>query len=580
MADTDLQSAVKRCRGPLFLLLAFSAGINLLALASPIYMLQLYDRVLASRSIDTLVWVSMIVLAALAVLSALEAVRRIMLARLATWLQEDLTSSVLQSAVAAAESNPSLAGTAVSDLATLRGFMVGPGIIPLFDAPWTPLFLFILFAVHPLLGLIGLGSAVGLFCLALISEALTSRPSKEWGEAARREQQGAASLVQNADVIKAMGMVSGVLRRLREQAADAIAIQSRVERRNTAVLSLSRFFRLAAQTLIMGAGAWLVIQDNASAGLIFASSFLLSRALAPIDNAISTWKALAMARAAYNHLNQLLAAAPQTCRGMRLPVPQGRLQVEGLAFIPPGTATPALRGLTFQLAAGDVLAVVGPSAAGKSTLARLLSGCCGPTHGRIRLDGADLSTWQQSAGGSHVGYLPQDVALFEGSVRQNISRFTEGDSDEVVDAARLVGLHETIMGLPEGYDTQIGAGGLRLSGGMRQRVGIARAVFGHPRLVILDEPNASLDHDGESALDGVIEALRAERTTVIIVTHRPAILNQADKLLLLRNGSIDAFGGRDSVIAQVAKAHQNAQRDIRIERSSELATVGGHHHVG
>jgi PrtD family type I secretion system ABC transporter len=333
------------------------------------------------------------------------------------------------------------------------------------------------------------------------------------------------------------------------------------------VLGLSKYARLMVQTLILATGAWLVIHQEASAGAMFASSFLLGRALAPVENAIGTWKTWVSARLAYRRLNELLRAAPPREEGMEMPRPQGELVVERVTYVPPGAEAPALRGVSLGLTPGQVVGIIGPSAAGKSTLARLIAGSWVPTAGNVRLDGADIQVWLDSGGAKHIGYLPQDIELFAGSVKDNIARLGEAEPAQVIEAATLVGLHETIMRLPRGYDSEIGEGGLKLSGGQRQRLGLARALFGRPRLVILDEPNASLDHEGEEALVRAIGHLKAQGTTVVVIAHRPSILGQADKLLVLRQGMVDAFGDRNEVIAKLNAA---ASQQIGAQRGPAL----------
>ena len=568
MVRSEISAALRACRGPLLLLAFFSACINFLALASPIYMLQLYDRVLSSRSQDTLLWLTVIVIAALAVLSCLEAIRRMMLTKLGAWLDDRLGPMVLASSVRAAGRDAPSARAAAGDLSAIRSFFTGPTITPFFDAPWSPLFIGVLFLIHPLLGMVGVAAGILLLSLAVINEMLTRRAHRQWSESASIGQQFSNSVVQNADVIRAMGMLDGVLQFRRDTVRSGTAAQAKAERRGALVQSLSKFSRLAVQTAIMGVGAWLVIHDQASPGVIFAGSFLLSRALAPIDNAIGTWKSIVVTRAAYKRLDALMAADPPRERGMPLPVPLGWLRAENVSYFPPGCEEPTLRNLSFDLPAGEVLGIVGPSAAGKSTLARLIAGSCNPTRGHVRLDGADLDVWQRANGAHHVGYLPQDVELFDGTIQQNISRFTVGDSDAVVEAAQLAGLHGTIMRLPQGYETPIGAGGMRLSGGLKQRVGLARAVFGFPRLLVLDEPNASLDQAGEEALHNAIVTLKTNGVTILVVTHRPSVLSLTDKLLLICNGAIEAYGTRESVIARVAAVHRAAAGNVALNHSN------------
>jgi len=405
----------------------------------------------------------------------------------------------------------------------------------------------VLFLLHPLLGLIGLGAAVLLFGLALLNEVSTRAMLVQADKAAARGQASAARSLRNAEVVQAMGMAEGVIGSWRRESAEGRQARADAGRRGDTVLALSKFSRLAVQTVVMGAAAWLAIRQDVSPGAIFAGSFLLSRALAPVENAVGTWKSVIGARAAYARLKDFAVAAAVPPPAMALPPPEGTLGVEQVTYRPPGADAPTLRGVSFALAPGEILGVLGASAAGKTTLARLIAGTLDPTAGVVRLDGADIRLWHAAGGGRHLGYLPQDIELFPGSVRANIARLGDADPESVIAAATLVGLHETIMRLPQGYDTDIGEGRLKLSGGQRQRVGLARALFGDPRLIVLDEPNSSLDHEGELALLHAVAAIKARGATVVIITHRPSVLSLADKLLILRNGAMEAYGARAEV---------------------------------
>jgi PrtD family type I secretion system ABC transporter len=547
-----VHKALRACRGAFGIIMVFSLAINLLTLATPLYMMQVFDRVLGSRSGDTLVMLTLITVLAIGVLALLEAIRAQMLVRVGNWLDDRLGPTVFSGALRAAlRSDPARAAQGLRDLGTMRGFIAGPTVTPLLDAPWSPIFIVALFALHPMLGLVGLGGGVVLFGLGFMNEILTKQPLQRANLAASKTHQRAEAALRNAEVIRAMGMGEGVLRLWRRDSAGAHEAQRAAGTRGGMILAFSKFFRLLVQTVILGVGAWLVIHQEASAGAMFAASFLLGRALAPVENAIGTWRSLVAARLAHRRLDELVAALPDEGKGMELPRPLGELAVERLVFVPPGGEEPTLRGVSFDLAPGEVLGIIGPSAAGKSTLARLIAGTWTPTAGKVRLDGADIGVWHDSGGSQHIGYLPQDIELFAGTVRDNIARLGDANPTAVIEAAKLVGLHELIMRLPRGYNSEIGEAGLRLSGGQRQRIGLARAVFGKPRLVVLDEPNASLDHEGEEALHHAIARLKETGTTVVMIAHRPSVLGLADKLLVLRNGAVDAYGSRAEVIAKL-----------------------------
>ena len=567
---SELRKALRACRGALAIVMGFSLAINLLMLASPLYMMQVFDRVLGSRSGDTLVMLTLITVLAIAVMTLLDAIRAQMLVRIGNWLDDRLGPTVFSGALRVAlRSDPGRAAQGLRDLGTMRGFITGPTVTPLLDAPWAPIFIIALFALHPVLGLIGLGGGAILFGLAVINEIITKQPLKRANMAASQTHQRAEAALRNAEVIRAMGMGEGVLRLWRRDSAGSNDATRAAGTRGGVILAFSKFFRLIVQTVILGAGAWLVIRQEASAGAMFASSFLLGRALAPVENAIGTWKSLVAARLAHRRLEELVAVLPDETKGMELPRPVGELSVERLVFVPPGADEPTLRGVGFDLAPGEVLGIIGPSAAGKSTLARLIAGTWTPTAGKVRLDGADIGVWHDSGGSQHIGYLPQDIELFAGTVRDNIARLGDANPTAVIEAAKLVGLHEIIMRLPRGYNSEIGEAGLRLSGGQRQRIGLARAVFGRPRLVVLDEPNASLDHEGEEALHHAIARLKETGTTVVMIAHRPSVLGLADKLLVLRNGTVEAYGSRAEVIAKLNAPAANGRAPVPMHKQVE-----------
>ncbi|MEZ0168597.1 type I secretion system permease/ATPase [Microvirga sp. TS319] len=549
---TEIERAFSLCRVSLLLVFALSFFVNLLALTVPLYLLQIYDHVLSSRSFDTLVMLTSIVVVALAVHAILEALRRSMLGRIGTWLDDRLQASVLISAVQSALRNdPSAAAQAWRDLSGLRSFFSGTACTALFDLPWTPIFILAMILVHPLLGVIGFTASIVLFGLALLNEMVTrnlfARSSAAWVESQHRFE----SLLRNVEAISTMGMLPGVARLLHENQSYAKEAQLTASARAAAIQAFARFVRLLTQVIVMACAAWLVIVHDVSPGAIFASSILLGRSLGPVEGAIGTWKAVTSARLGYSRLQKIMAAAPQGREVMRLPRPSGALTLERVTFTPPGADTPTVRRLTFSLDPGEILGVVGPSGAGKSTLARLIAGTLAPTSGHVRLDGADIAIWQASGGHHYFGYLPQDIELFGGTVRDNIARLQDAPSEDVIAAATLVGLHETIMRLPRGYETDIGEGGLRLSGGQRQRLGLARAFFGNPQLIVLDEPNASLDPDGEEALRQAIQEMRDRGTTIVIIAQRLGILNLSDKVLVLDNGAMNAFGRRREVAEKI-----------------------------
>ena len=562
-----LTSVLAACRGGFFAVVFFSLCINLLMLVAPLYMLQIFDRVLSSRSTDTLLFLTLIAGIALVALALLEAVRNSVMVRLGTWLDQRLSGAVLSGNVVATlrhGRDPSI--QSLRDLSTFRTFLTGPAIFPIMDAPWTPIFLAVIFLLHPLLGWLSVAGALVLLALALSNEFATRKLLQDANVAAIRAFGQAESTVRNADVVEAMGMLPNLVRRWHRHNVDTLALQAQASGRSGRITAFAKFVRQFLQVGVLGVGAWLVLRDELTPGAMIAASILMSRALAPVDMAINAWKSAVTARGAYGRIRRQLDEAPPPGRPMKLPAPQGALQVSGLAYIHPSASEPALRGITFGLDPGETLGIIGPTAAGKSTLARILVGNLQPRTGDARLDGVDVAQWHPEDLGRHIGYLPQDVELFNGTVRENIARMGESDPEEVVKAARLAGVHDMILHLPQGYDTEIGDRGAVLSGGQRQRIALARAVYGKPSFIVLDEPSASLDNSGEEALLNTIAALKDGGATLVVIAHRPNILRHVDKILVLRNGLIDKFGPRDDIIRQVTGPAPSQSPPVHTER--------------
>lgn len=552
--QTEVENAFRLCRNSLALVAGLSFFVNLLALTMPLYLLQVYDHVLSSQSLDTLFMLTIIVIFALALHAVIEALRREMLARVGAWLEERLQAPVLTAAVQAAlRADPAGAAQAWRDLGTLRQFFGGSACTALFDLPWTPIFLLAMTLVHPLLGAIGIVASLILFGFAWINETVTRAPFARAAAASSESQHRFESLMRNVEAITAMGMLPGVARILSDEQALAKAAQLSAGTRASTIQALARFVRFLAQVLVMATASFLVIRHDVSPAAIFAASILLGRSLGPVEGAIGTWKAVTNVRLAYDRIRRIMQAAPPPVKGMELPAPSGLLEVEQLTYVPPGSAEPIVRRLSMMVSAGKVLGIVGPSGAGKSTLGRLIAGTVPPTTGHVRLDGADIGVWMASGGHRYFGYLPQDVELFAGTVAENISRLSEASSGEVIAAARLVDLHDIVMRLPRGYDTHIGESGARLSGGQRQKLGLARAFFGDPRLIVLDEPNASLDPEGEEALRRAIDEMKARGATIIVIAQRLGILSVADSVLVLDNGMVNAYGERREIAERIAQ---------------------------
>jgi PrtD family type I secretion system ABC transporter len=546
---------------PLFLYAAlFSLAINLLLLAPPLYMLQVFDRVLSSSSQETLLVLTIAALVALALMALLDVLRARLLVAAGVMLDRRIGPQVLDGLLA---QTAKLGGAAylhgLRDVNTLRGFLSGAGLLALFDAPWLPLFVLLIFLFHPVLGAVALAGAVLMLLLAFLNERLTRQHVEDAQVQARRAGRFIDANVRNAEVVAALGMLPAVTRRWVRLNDGALREQAKVNSLGGTFSGLTKFARQFIQLAMLAAGAFLVVSQDLTAGLMIAATIILGRALAPVETLVAGWRSLAEARAAWRRLRELFQGMPPAEPGTELPAPQGRLEVEQVVFKLPGAERPTIRGVSFSLKPGEALGLIGPSASGKSTLVRLAVGVWKPLAGTVRLDGADVAAWPRERLGPHLGYLPQDVELFGGTVAENIARLAEPDAAEVIRAAQRAHVHELVLRLPKGYDTDIGESGQALSPGQRQRIGLARALYGRPRLVVLDEPNANLDHEGEAALLRTLQTLKEEGVTVVIVAHRPSLLRGVDRLLVLREGAMDMFGPRAEVMARLTRAAPRAR---------------------
>ncbi|PBB85314.1 MULTISPECIES: type I secretion system permease/ATPase [unclassified Mesorhizobium] len=551
-----LRTAMSDCAPGLLGIGLFSAVTNVLALTGSLYMLQVYDRVLPSQSVPTLVGLTIGMLGLYAAYGLLDFVRLRLLVRIASRLYRNLH----QRAFAISVLLPLKAGREADrvdplrDLEHLRGFLSGSGPTVIFDAPWIPFYLLIIYMLHPSLGVLATIGALAVVALTAAAEILGRRPARLTSEAMISQRALAESGRRNAEVVHAMGLSSRLARRWSDTVHGYLTHQERLSDIIGGTSSLSKALRMALQSSVLGLGAYLVIGGEASPGVIIASSILLGRALAPVDAAIGNWKGFLTTRHSYFQLQATLGAFEDPIEPMELPRPETRLTVERLTVAPPGVPKPTVLDASFQLSSGAGLAIVGPSGSGKTTLVRALVGAWKPLHGKVRLDGASLEQWNPHSLGAHIGYLPQDVELFDGTVADNISRFGgKSDPKGVLAAARAAGVYSMIMHLPEGFQTRIGEGGRALSAGQRQLIGLARALYGEPFLVVLDEPNSNLDVEGDAALAGAILAVRQRGGIVIVVAHRPSALTNIDQVLVLANGMVRSFGSREKVLASVAR---------------------------
>ncbi|AZD80205.1 type I secretion system permease/ATPase [Pseudomonas chlororaphis] len=552
--ENSLKNALKVCRDSFVFVGFFSFFINALMLVPTFYMLQVYGRVMTSGSLTTLAMLTLIMTALVITLGSLEWVRSRIMVRVSTRLDVLLGRQVYKASFKRALDSGGMDASAQSlnDLTGLRQFLSSSGLFAFFDAPWLPIYIAVMFLFHPWFGWVATGSALLLIVLAFVNEKLTGPVLAE----ANKEHIGATlhttKNLRNAEVIESMGMLDTLMDRWGRRQRSVLLLQSLASDRGGMVTTLSRTFRLLVQSLVLGLGAYLAVDHQVGAGLVFAGAVLLGRALAPIDLMIGSWKGFIAARSQYNRLNEILGKQQAQPERLSLPAPEGQVQVENLIVAAPGSNTPILKNISFSVPAGCVVGIIGPSASGKSTLARALIGVWPPQHGVVRLDGADISTWDKHELGPYIGYLPQDIELFEGSIGENIARFAEIDSAKVIQAARTAGVHEMILLLPDGYDTVIGSEGVMLSAGQRQRIGLARALYGNPRLIILDEPNSNLDEVGDRALAAAIGQIKHTGATLFVITHRTNIVSQLDRLLVMKAGMVGLYGPREEVLAELS----------------------------
>jgi len=552
-SKTDLQQALQQCRDSFVAVGIFSLFSNLLMLVPAFYMLQVYDRVVTSGSMPTLVMLTIIAMFLLGTMGALEWVRSRILVRVSARLDGLLGQRIYDVCFKRALQTGASAGSArpLQDLNGLRQFLSGNGPYAFFDAPWLPVYLLIMFLFHPLIGVLGVVAATVLITLAVANERFTSPPLAEANATHSNTSNATSTNLRNAEIIASMGMLGRLRQRWAERNQRTLAFQGLASDRAGLFMSLSKTLRLAVQSLALGLGAYLAVKQEISPGTMIAGAILLGRALAPVDQMIGAWKGFVAARGQYDRLNELLEAIPAEEPGLPLPAPAGAITAEGAAIVPPGARTPVVVGASFAIQPGEFVGVIGPSAAGKSTLIRGLLGVWPTAAGSIRIDGAESASYDREQLGPHLGYLPQDIELFDGTVGENIARFGELDAEKIVQAARDAGVHEMILKLPEGYDTVIGQSGGVLSGGQRQRIGLARALYGAPAIIVLDEPNSNLDSQGNAALQQAMRGLRERRATLIIITHRTSVLGEVDKLLLMREGRVADFGPRDQVLGRL-----------------------------
>jgi ATP-binding cassette subfamily C exporter for protease/lipase len=546
----------------------FTAAMNFMLLAPSLYMLEVYDRVLSSRNEFTLLMLTLIVVLIFVIYGALDAVRSYAVIEMSKKIDANLNERTY---TAAFEQNlktrGSNAGQALNDLTTLRQFVTGPSLYAFFDAPWFPFYLIVIYLFNFWLGVFSTFCMLLLILLAYINETVTHKPLSEANTLAVQSSNLAANNLRNAEILEVMGMLPGIRKRWFELHQKFMSIQALASERAATLGATTKFVRVTTQSLVLGLAAYLVLIDQITPGMMIAATILLGKALGPVEAVIGAWRQWRGAVSSYERLNKLLVENPQRNTGMSLPRPEGSIQLEHVYAAAPGGQKHILKDLTFQLEPGDILGVIGPSASGKSTLAKIMVGLWNATPNCVRIDGADAFRWNKDELGPALGYVPQDIEMLPGTVSENIARFYSFQSEEVIEAAKIAGVHEMILGFEKGYDTVIGDGGSILSGGQKQRIALARAIFGQPSIVVLDEPNSNLDDLGELALLNAVTHLRSRKTTAVIITHRTSLLRATNKLLYLHEGSVKAFGPTQKVL----EALQRESAKLTAQKQGDIA---------
>lgn len=557
LGDEEFGESLKRGRAAvrhnITFVLVLSCATNLLILAIPIYLFQISDRVLTSRSVDTLIMLTIIIVGAVVLQATFDAIRRFILMRTAVEVAVRLGAPILSAAAHASLNGSGREYQTLGDLQTLRGFLVSSTLISFLDVPFAPLFIFAIFLVHPHLGSIVVAASLLLFVVAIINQRITAKPFSEANSAQSKANMHLDSMARNSQIINALAMIPEAVTIWGRDTAASLTAQVRAQDRNITTAALSRIVRLLTQVSMLGWGAYLAIQGQITGGMVIAASIIAGRALAPIEGTIEGWNGFSISRSAYGRIQALLKSSKVQFERLNLPKPEGRLDVERLLYVPGGTKQVVLNGVSFSLLPGETLAVIGNSGAGKTTLGKMLVGSILPTSGNVRLDLMDLRNWDPRQFGENIGYLPQDVQLFPGTIKQNIGRMRDDATDEdIFRAASLADVHEMIANLPQGYETVVAADGSPLSGGQKQRIALARAFFGNPRFVVLDEPNSNLDTAGDKALAKAIKHAQDDGITIVVITQKPSLLSSVNKIMLLADGTIQMLGERQAVLEKLA----------------------------
>ena len=569
IAQTRLEKVLKDTRKSFMYVGFFSFFVNILMLVPSIYMLQVYDRVMASRSIETLVLLTIIVTFLFATMGVLEVIRSRILVRIGNKMDIALNGYLFDVIFNQARLNPAAASSMpITDLIKIRQYMTGNGVFALFDSPWFPVYLFVMYIFSPWFAIFTIFAALVIMTITIINEKTTKKDLAGANKMNNISMQFLNRNLQNAEVIHAMGMNENIKEKWLEKHHSFLSAQASASDKAGKWANMSKTLRQLFQSLTYGIGAYLAIAGLISPGVIIAGAVLMGRALQPLDLLTNSWKGFADAKEAYKRLNALLKEIPELPETMQLPAPKGEIRVENIVVAPPNSKAATLKGINMLIPQGSTVGIIGPSASGKSTFARAVLGLWPLMAGKVRLDGADIHQWDSIDLGQYIGYLPQDIELFEGTISENISRFTEVDADSVVEAAKIAGVHNMILNLPNGYDTVVGAGGSTLSGGQRQRIGLARALYKKPPVIVLDEPNSNLDEEGEKALLNAILTMKQNGSTIILITHRPNILAAVDNLAVFAQGTLTMYGPKNEVLA---KLNQNAQQGQKMQTQQQKA---------
>lgn len=559
-AYSDLEKALKKVRGSFITVGVYSFFINILMLAAPIYMLAVYDVVMPAKGLDTLFVVTLVILVFFIGGAILEYVRSKVLIHVSNQLDAALNKRIFDATFDLAAKHPGKAGAQpLRDFNTIKTFMTGPAAFAFFDAPWFPIYISIMFAFDPIYGIYGIIATSIILLLTFMNERATRKGLEHSNAMFQKSVSHFDNAIRNVEVVEAMGMRRPLFKRWMEKHYEFVKTHSEASGTAAFYSNASKSFRMMSSSLMYGLGAILAISGHISPGMIIAGAVLMGRALQPIAQLVGTWKSFSAARVSYRKLNELLLEFESHAEKTSLPAPEGELKFENVVVIPPLAEHPVLKGINLHIQPGEVVGIIGPSAAGKSTLAKTSVGVWPVANGTVRIDGADIRQYEKDALGEHIGYLPQDIELFEGTVAENIARFRQEDPQKIIEAAKLSGTHDLIVHLPHGYDTPVGPGGAALSGGQKQRIGLARALYGSPKIIVLDEPNSNLDDAGEYALMMAIRQLKERGATLLFITHKRNLLALADKIAIMQDGAIKHFANREEILALLSQAQQKSK---------------------